>query len=125
MVCCPEGFEPPADLVDAFSHRVTLQRDPAEAVKGAHLVVTDVWASMGQEDEQADRIKRFSEYQVNPALMDRADPEALFMHCLPAHRGEEVSHDMLDDPRAVVWDEAENRLHAQKALLEFLLTGTH
>ncbi len=125
VVCCPEGFEPPADLVDAFSHRVTLQRDPAEAVKGAHLVVTDVWASMGQEDEQADRIKRFSEYQVNPALMDRADPEALFMHCLPAHRGEEVSHDMLDDPRAVVWDEAENRLHAQKALLEFLLTGTH
>jgi ornithine carbamoyltransferase len=125
VVCCPEGFEPPADLVDAFAHRVTLQRDPAEAVKGAHLVVTDVWASMGQEDEQADRIKRFSEYQVNPALMDRADPEALFMHCLPAHRGEEVSHDMLDDPRAVVWDEAENRLHAQKALLEFLLTGTH
>jgi len=125
VVCCPEGFEPPADLVDAFAHRVTLQRDPAEAVKGAHLVVTDVRASMGQEDEQADRIKRFSEYQVNPALMDRADPEALFMHCLPAHRGEEVSHDMLDDPRAVVWDEAENRLHAQKALLEFLLTGTH
>ncbi len=111
--------------MDAFQHRVTLQRDPAEAVKGVHLVVTDVWASMGQEDEQADRIKRFSEYQVTPALMDRADPDALFMHCLPAHRGEEVSHDMLDDPRAVVWDEAENRLHAQKALLEFLLTGTH
>jgi ornithine carbamoyltransferase len=76
---------------------------------------------MGQEDEQEARIKRFSGYQVSPALMDLADPDAVFMHCLPAHRGEEVSEDMLDDPRSIVFDEAENRLHAQKALLEFLL----
>jgi ornithine carbamoyltransferase len=77
---------------------------------------------MGQEAEQSIRKRRFSTYQVNPRLMDLAAPDALFMHCLPAHRGEEISEDMLDDPRAVVWDEAENRLHAQKALMEFLLT---
>ena len=94
-------------------------------MQGAHLVVTDVWASMGQEDEQQTRLNAFDGYQVTPELMDKADPDALFMHCLPAHRGEEVSHEMMDDPRAVVWDEAENRLHAQKALLEFLLTGQH
>lgn len=124
-VSCPEGFEPPAELLEAFAERVTLVSDPNEAVADAHLVVTDVWASMGQENQQADRSQQFSQYQVTPALMDRADPQALFMHCLPAHRGEEVSQEMLDDPRSVVWDEAENRLHAQKALLEFLLTGTH
>ncbi len=78
---------------------------------------------MGQETEQDDRAGAFEAYQVSPALMDEADVDAIFMHCLPAHRGEEISTDMLDDPRAVVWDEAENRLHAQKALLEFLLSG--
>ncbi|HCE39211.1 MAG: ornithine carbamoyltransferase [Alcanivorax sp.] len=123
VVSCPEGFEPPPELVAEFAHRVTLEPDPAEAVAGAHLVSTDVWASMGQEEEQAERARRFADYQVSPALMDHADPEALFMHCLPAHRGEEISHDMLDDPRSVVWDQAENRLHAQKALLEFLVAG--
>ena len=123
VVSCPEGFEPPAELVAEFAHRVTLEPDPAKAVAGAHLVSTDVWASMGQEEEQAERARQFADYQVGPALMDHADPEALFMHCLPAHRGEEISHDMLDDPRSVVWDQAENRLHAQKALLEFLVAG--
>lgn len=120
-VACPEGFEPMASLVEKYRDRVTLERDPAEAVRGAHLVVTDVWASMGQEQEQAEREQKFSGFQVSPALMDQAAPDALFMHCLPAHRGEEVSEDMLDDPRSVVWDEAENRLHAQKALIELLL----
>lgn len=120
-IACPEGFDPDPELVAECGDRVTLFRDPKEAVKGAHLIATDVWASMGQEDEQEARIKRFSGYQVSPALMDLADPDAVFMHCLPAHRGEEVSEDMLDDPRSIVFDEAENRLHAQKALLEFLL----
>ncbi len=122
-IACPEGYEPDAALVTANSDRVSLTRDPAEAVAGAHLVATDVWASMGQEDEAESRLKTFAPFQVSPALMDRADPDALFMHCLPAHRGEEVSADMLDDPRSVVWAEAGNRLHAQKALLEFLLLG--
>ena len=87
----------------------------------ADLVVTDVWASMGQEEEQIVRKEHFRAYQVTPALMDFAHPDALFMHCLPAHRGEEVSHEMLEDPRSVVWDEAENRIHVQRALLEYLL----
>ena len=121
-IACPKGHEPDADLVQQYSHRIEIGNDPRAAVAGAHLVATDVWASMGQEDEAADRLKTFSGFQVSPALMDRADPEAVFMHCLPAHRGEEVSHDMLDDPRSVVWEEAGNRLHAQKALLEFLLS---
>ena len=92
-----------------------------EAVSGSDLVVTDVWASMGQEEEQQEREQQFKGFQVSPALMDLANADALFMHCLPAHRGEEISEDMLEDPRSVVFDEAENRLHAQKALLEFLL----
>ena len=125
VISCPNGFTPDEDLLSRCTDRVSLQPDVREAVKGAHLVVTDVWASMGQEDEQQERMNAFEGFQVTPELMDLADPEALFMHCLPAHRGEEVSHEMMDDPRAVVWDEAENRLHAQKALLEFLLTGQH
>lgn len=120
-IACPEGFEPSAELMAQASDRVTLTRDIKEAVQGAHLVATDVWASMGQEDEREERIRHFRPYQVSPALLDLADKDVLFMHCLPAHRGEEVSHDLLDDPRCVAFDEAENRLHAQKALLEFLL----
>lgn len=121
-IACPEGFEPRADLVAANQERVVITRSLEEAVAGSHLVVTDVWASMGQEEEAKARMQAFAGYQVSPALMDLADPEALFMHCLPAHRGEEISHDMLDDPRSVVWEEAGNRMHAQKALLEFLLS---
>lgn len=120
-IACPVGFEPNAQLVADNHDRVTIVRHPQEAVTDVDLVVTDVWASMGQEGEQDHRINAFSGYQVNPALMDLAKPEALFMHCLPAHRGEEVSEDMLEDQRSVVWEEAENRLHAQKALIEKLL----
>ncbi|MBR9828741.1 MAG: ornithine carbamoyltransferase [Oceanospirillales bacterium] len=120
-IACPEGFAPNTELVARNSDRVNVFENPEEAVDGAHLVVTDVWASMGQEDEQRERIREFRGYQITPALMDLAEDDALFMHCLPAHRGEEVSEDMLEDPRSVVFAEAENRLHAQKALLEFLL----
>jgi ornithine carbamoyltransferase len=120
VIACPAGFEPDATLVAARNNRVSVITSPQDAVKNAHLVATDVWASMGQESEQAQRKVAFQQYQVTPALLDKAASDVLFMHCLPAHRGEEVSHDLLDDPRAVVWDEAENRLHAQKALMAFL-----
>lgn len=120
-ITSPYGFEPNLQLVKKFSHCVQLIENPQHAVKNAHLVVTDVWASMGQESEQLTRARRFAPYQVSPAMLDKASPDVLFMHCLPAHKGEEISHDLLDDPRAVVWHEAENRLPAQKALMEFLL----
>lgn len=120
-IACPPGFEPDAALLERYKTHIELGHDIHAAVKDADLVTTDVWASMGQEDEHRERMHRFQGFQVCPALMDLAKPEALFMHCLPAHRGEEVSHDMLDDPRSVVWDEAENRLHVQKALMVFLL----
>lgn len=120
-IACPEGFDPDPDLVAANQERVFITRSPEEGVTGSDLIVTDVWASMGQEEEQKEREQKFADFQVSPALMDIANEGALFMHCLPAHRGEEVSEDMLEDPRSVVYDEAENRLHAQKALLEFLM----
>jgi ornithine carbamoyltransferase len=120
-IACPEGFEPNAELVSRNSDRVSVMEAPEAAVEGTQLVVTDVWASMGQEDEQRQRMREFRGYQVNPELMDMAAQDALFMHCLPAHRGEEVSEAMMDDPRCVAFHEAENRLHAQKALIEFLL----
>lgn len=122
-VACPPGFEPNAELLAGASDRVTVIHDPKEAARNSDLLVTDVWASMGQEEEQAARALAFADYQVNPELMALAHKDALLMHCLPAHRGEEISHDMLDHSRSVVWDEAENRLHAQKALLEFLILG--
>lgn len=122
-IACPAGFEPSAELLAANKDRVSLVSSPAEAVKGAHWVSTDVWASMGQEDEQDTRAQSFAGFQVNHELMSLASSDAIFMHCLPAHRGEEVSAELLeDDDISVVWDEAENRMHAQKALLEFLLT---
>jgi ornithine carbamoyltransferase len=120
-VACPEGYEPNAALLAQAGERVQILRDPRAAVAGAHLVSTDVWASMGQEDEAAERLKLFQPYQVNRALLDTAAEDVLFLHCLPAHRGEEISEDLLDDPRSAAWDQAENRLHAQKALLEFLV----
>src|SRR6218665_1418539 len=124
-VACPEGYEPnPAFLAQA-GDRVTVVRDPKEAVAGAHLVSTDVWTSMGQEEETAQRLALFKPYQVNRTLLDQAASDVLFMHCLPAHRGEEISVDLLDDPRSVAWDQAENRLHAQKALLEFLVPPSY
>lgn len=121
VVACPPGYEPLADLLRQHARNVRVERDPALAVRGASLVATDVWASMGQEAEQQKRKVAFADYQVTHHLMDQAAAGALFLHCLPAHRGEEVSAEVIDDPQSVVWEEAENRLHAQKALLEFLL----
>jgi ornithine carbamoyltransferase len=120
-IACPEGYDPDQKFMDETAAHIELVRDPAGACDGSDLVVTDVWASMGQEEEQAKRETAFAPYQVNSALMSAAKPDALFMHCLPAHRGEEVTADVIDGSQSVVWDEAENRLHAQKALLEFLL----
>ncbi len=121
-IACPKGFEPNATLLAANKDRVSVSHDPKVAVKGAHWVATDVWASMGQEDEKEQRRQLFKPYQVNHELVSHAASKVVFMHCLPAYRGEEVSAELLEDAAiSVVWDEAENRLHAQKALLEFLL----
>jgi ornithine carbamoyltransferase len=123
-IACPDGFRPNSELISKYSNRVSLRKNPEEAVSGADLVVTDVWASMGQEQEQQNRIKEFINYQVTPELMSLAAPEALFMHCLPAHRGEEVSTNLIDASNSLVWEEAENRMHSQKALIEFLLASS-
>ncbi len=123
-IACPEGYEPNALLVTEAGDRVTLTRNPMEAVTGAQLVITDVYTSMGQESETQTRLEHFSGFQVNHRLMSYAAEDALFMHCLPAHRNEEVSTELLEDESiSVVWDEAENRLHAQKALMKFLLSA--
>jgi len=120
-IACPEGYEPSAALLAQAGNRVQVLRDPRQAVAGAHLVCTDVWASMGQEDETEARLALFRPYQVNAELLAGAAADVLFMHCLPAHRGEEISEELLDQPCSVAWDQAENRLHVQKALLEFLV----
>ena len=121
VISSPLGYDPSETLLQENAKNAHIIRNPSAAVKNADLVVTDVWASMGQEEEQNKRINDFKDYQVNPELMSHANSDALFMHCLPAHRGEEISEDMLEHPSSVVWDEAENRLHSQKSLLEFLL----
>ena len=120
-IACPEGYDPDADILQAAGPSATIIRNSLDAARNADLVVTDVWASMGQEEEQAKREQAFANYQVDTGLMQAAARDALFMHCLPAHRGEEVAAGVIDGPQSVVWDEAENRLHAQKALLEYLL----
>jgi len=120
-IACPKGYEPDQMLVDENKDRVTVFHNTQDAVVDSSLVVTDVWASMGQEQEQVAREKAFAQFQVTRELLDQASDEVVFMHCLPAHRGEEISEDLLEDPRSLVWPEAENRLHAQKALIEFLL----
>ena len=120
-IAVPKGYEPDAALLAAASDHVTLMHDPKAAAEAADIVVTDTWASMGQEHEKAKRIQAFSGFKVDNALMKMAHKDALFMHCLPAYRGYEVDSAVIDGPQSVVWDEAENRLHAQKALLEFLL----
>jgi ornithine carbamoyltransferase len=122
-IACPEGYEPREDLVRANAGRVTVLRDPLEAARGAHLLATDVWASMGQEAEQEKRAAAFADYQLDRRLLDVAAADAIYLHCLPAHRGEEISAELMDAPDTVIWDEAENRLHAQKALIEFLLNS--
>jgi ornithine carbamoyltransferase len=122
-VATPAGYEPDQDISEAAARfgPVTLTCDPAEAVAHAHAVYTDVWASMGQEAEAADRERVFAPYQVNEALFAQARPDAVFMHCLPAKRGLEVTDGVMESPRSVVFDQAENRLHVQKALLLTLL----
>ena len=120
-IACPKGYEPEDQILTPAADRCQIVHDPMAAAEGADLVVTDVWASMGQEEEQARRKRDFADYQVTDELMNLADNDALFMHCLPAHRGEEVTASVLDRPDSVVWEEAENRMHSQKALLEMLL----
>jgi ornithine carbamoyltransferase len=120
-IACPTDHEPDADLLRSGGERVSLHDSAEIAASDADLVVTDVWASMGQEQEQQQRGETFSAYQVNQQVMRQASKDALFMHCLPAHRGEEVTTEVLESSQSVIWQEAENRLHAQKALLEFLL----
>lgn len=120
-VGCPSGHEPDAKLLQTAGDRVKVFNTAEEAASGADLIVTDVWASMGQEDEQQQRMRIFTDFQVNQDIMARANADALFMHCLPAHRGEEVTTGVLEGKQSVVWQEAENRLHAQKALLEILI----
>ena len=123
-VACPEGYEPADHLVARVKNaKVTITRDPAEAARGAHVINTDVWASMGQEEEQKQRERAFRGFTVNNALMKQADKSAIFLHCLPAHRGEEVAADVIDGPQSRVWDEAENRLHIQKAIMAALMGG--
>jgi ornithine carbamoyltransferase len=122
-IAAPPGHNPDPDLVQSGGERISLHETAIDAAQNADLVVTDVWASMGQEEEQEQRLQSFADYQVNDRVMQSAHADALFMHCLPAHRDEEVSTAVLESPQSVVWQEAENRLHAQKALLEFLLTG--
>jgi len=124
-LACPDGYDPdPVLLARAQTQtKVTLLRDPAEAADGATVVTTDVWASMGQESQHADRVTAFSGYVVNESVMSRATSGAIFLHCLPAHRGEEVSAGVIDGPQSRVWDEAENRLHVQKAVMAVLLGG--
>jgi ornithine carbamoyltransferase len=124
-LACPEGYEPDKNILERAQSaaRVRVVRDPQEAVEGADVVNTDVWASMGQEDEQAIREKAFKGYIVDDALMSLAQQDAIFMHCLPAHRGEEVSSSVIDGPQSVVWDEAENRLHVQKAIMANTIGG--
>ena len=121
-IACPEGYDPNMDLVNLHKDRVEIVRNAFDAAENSDLIATDVWASMGQEEEQKLRERAFADYQVTAEVMQKANPGALFMHCLPAHRGEEVAAEVIDAKDSVVWDEAENRLHAQKALLEFLMS---
>lgn len=121
QIASPNGYLPDADIVSSAGSRVHLFSSAKQAANGADLIVTDVWASMGQEHEQQLREQAFKDYQVNQEVMNNANSDALFMHCLPAHRGEEVAADVIDGQQSVIYDEAENRLHAQKALLELLM----
>ncbi len=119
-IATPVGYEPKPEFI-AMNQNIVIHDSPEEAVSEADLVVTDVWSSMGQEQEKSKRVEVFRPYQVNKELLDLAKKDVIFMHCLPAHRGEEVSPQILNDQRSAVWQEAGNRLHTQKALLEFLL----
>jgi len=122
-LACPTGYEPNAEILqrNAQLARITITDDPKEAVRGAHVINTDVWASMGQEEEQEKRARAFQGYMVDESLMKLAQSGAIFLHCLPAHRGEEVAEAVIEGPRSRVWDQAENRLHVQKAVMAILM----
>jgi ornithine carbamoyltransferase len=124
-IACPEGYEPADHLLARAQAvaKVRVVRDPMEAANGAHVINTDVWASMGQEQEQKERERAFRTFTVDAKLMNHADKNAIFLHCLPAHRGEEVAADVIEGPQSRVWDEAENRLHIQKAIMATLMGG--
>ncbi|MBI5887268.1 MAG: ornithine carbamoyltransferase [Deltaproteobacteria bacterium] len=127
-LACPEGYEPCAKILGAAKAKAGVEiqtvKSPEEAAKDADVLSTDVWASMGQEAEQAKRARAFKGYQINSRLLSLAEKDAIVMHCLPAHREEEITEEVLEGPGSVVWDEAENRLHMQKAILEWLLVET-
>jgi ornithine carbamoyltransferase len=122
-LACPEGYDPDPKLLAACRGKARIVRTPGEAAKGAHVLNTDVWASMGQEGEAEVRKQKFAGFIIDDALVRQARPEAIVLHCLPAHRDEEITEAVLEGPQSAAWDEAENRLHAQKALLELLLSG--
>ena len=121
IIACPNGYKPNQSFIESYQNNINYCSNPMDACKDADLVVTDVWTSMGKESEQKQRESAFKGYQVDQKMMSVANSDALFMHCLPAHRGEEVSKDVIDGKQSVVWHEAENRLHAQKALLLHLI----
>ncbi len=124
-VATPEGYEPDADVVaraEKLGAKILYTHDPAEAARGAHVLNTDVWASMGQEEEQQEREKAFTGFQLNSDIVQVADPACIVLHCLPAHRGEEITDEVIEGPHSVVFDEAENRLHVQKAIMATLMS---
>ena len=125
-LACPEGYHPDSAVLERATEmaagRISVVCDPKEAASGAHVLYTDVWASMGQESEQAERKKIFQGFQIDRQLVSLADPAAIVLHCLPAHRGEEISEELLEDPASVIWDQAENKMHMNKAILMELLT---
>jgi ornithine carbamoyltransferase len=127
ILACPQGFEPNQEIWNRAKKeagaRISLTDNPIEAVQNAQVINTDVWASMGQEDQAAERIQRFKGFQLNKTLLSSAKPDCLVLHCLPAHRGEEITEEVLEGPNSIVFDQAENKLHVHKALLEFLLAG--
>ena len=126
VLACPHGYDPKQEIVDAalaMGAKVTLTRDPLQAVAGAHFINTDVWASMGQEGEAGERMKVFEAFRVDAKAMALAAPGAKFMHCLPAHQGEEVTTEVFESKASIVWDQAENRLHIQKAILEWVFSA--
>lgn len=123
VLACPEGYHPLPEILDGSGDNIKVVDDPEEAVKGAAVINTDVWASMGQEDEGKKRLADFKAYQVDSKLVEMAEPDVAVMHCLPAHRGEEISSEVLDGPNSVVFDQAENKLHLHQALLEKIILG--
>jgi ornithine carbamoyltransferase len=127
VLACPPGYEPRQEILERAQalapYEIRVCRDPGEAVTGAHVINTDVWASMGQEQEREVRLKAFRDYQVDKTLLRRARPDAIVLHCLPAHRGEEISDEVMDGPNSAIFDQAENRLHFQRALLDWMLGG--